>query len=150
MGWRFAFDIEKPITAERRAGAGGVPRLIEGTIMPLANASNDYLIDREMQRTFNYSGNPIIREQDTMMTESMGAVMDRTREHLGTADAAVILYRRQLMRMARNLQKGIEPYQATHGDLFHVRALDALDLDGDLSRVLVNHEDEVLRLGNLK
>ena len=118
--------------------------------MPLANASNDYLIDREMQRTFNYSGNPIIREQDTMMTESMGAVMDRTREHLGTADAAVILYRRQLMRMARNLQKGIEPYQATHGDLFHVRALDALDLDGDLSRVLVNHEDEVLRLGNLK
>ena len=147
MGWRFGFDIENPISPERRAGVGGVPRMIPGTFQPLATRDNDYLIDREMQRTFNYTGNPVIREQDTMMTETMGAVMDRTREHLGTADGAVILYRRQLIKMARALQQGIEPFQPSHGEVFRVRALDTVDMDGNLATMMGRHEAEVLRLG---
>ncbi len=146
-GWRFAWDLQNPIPQERRAGGGGVPRLIPGTLMPLANAGNDYLIDREMQRTFNYSGNPVIREQDTLVTESMGAVMDRTHEHLGAADSAIILYRRQLLRMARNLLNGIEPYQPYHGDIFRIRALDTVDAEGDLAKVLASHQADVLRIG---
>ena len=143
-GWRYAYDIEKPIPAERRTGQGGVPRLIEGTFDCVANASNDYTIDRQMQKTFNYTGILNIREQDTFGTESMGAVMDRTREHLGTADSAIILFRRQLLRMARQLQQGIEPYSAFHGATYRVRALDVLDQAPDLHTLVTKLEDEML------
>jgi hypothetical protein len=39
----------------------------------------------------------------------MGAVLDRTREHLGTTDRAVIRMRQMLVRAARDLAEGIEP-----------------------------------------
>ena len=144
MGWRFGWDIEKPITPAQRGTVGGVPRIEPGTFNCVANASNDYTIDRQVQKTFNYSGIVNIREQDTLGTESMGAVMDRTREHLGTADSAIILFRRQLMRMAKALQQGIEPFSATHGDVFRVRAVDALDRADSLSGLLQVQEHEML------
>ena len=46
------------------------------------------------------------RAQDSAVCESMGPVADRTREHLGTTDAAIILLRRYLVRKARELQNG--------------------------------------------
>jgi phthalate 4,5-dioxygenase oxygenase subunit len=44
----------------------------------------------------------------------MGSILDRTREHLGTSDRAVIRMRQQLVRAARDLANGIEP-PATDG-----------------------------------
>jgi hypothetical protein len=52
----------------------------------------------------------------------MGAIYDRTKEHLGTADLAVIQGRRRLLRGARDLMAGIEPYAASHGEAYHVRS----------------------------
>ncbi len=144
MGWRYAYDLEQPIPEEKRWNAGGVPRLIPGTIMPLANASNDYLIDRAMQAKVNYSGIVGIRDQDTMGTESMAPIMDRTREHLGIADSAVILMRRQLLRMARQLQQGVEPYSAGHGAVYRIRALDVIDNAREMERVLQWHKSELV------
>jgi len=144
-GWRYSYDIANPIPAERRVAAGGVPRLIPGTFKCLANAENDYTIDRQMQKTFNYTGILNIREQDTLGTESMGPIMDRTKEHLGTADSAVILMRRQLMRMARQLQAGQEPYSANHGEVYRVRALDEVDAAADLGGLITRYENEMLR-----
>ena len=46
----------------------------------------------------------------------MGSILDRTREHLGTSDRAVIRMRQQLVRAARDLALGIEP-PATDGAL---------------------------------
>ncbi|MBI3300712.1 MAG: hypothetical protein HYZ72_01330 [Deltaproteobacteria bacterium] len=46
------------------------------------------------------------------MTESMGGIVDRTQEHLGTTDVAVIAARRRLIAMARDLQDGVEPSEA--------------------------------------
>ena len=142
-GWRYAYNLEGPQDIDPLQGAGGVPRLIPGTFQPVANMENDYLIDREVQRTFNYTGNVNIREQDIFGTETMGPIMDRTREHLGTADSAVILFRRQLMRLARQLQSGQEPYAATHGDVYHIRALDAVDTEADLGNLLEAHKSTV-------
>ena len=39
-----------------------------------------------------------IRQQDKAVTESMGAIMDRTNEHLGTSDSMIIRTRRRLLR----------------------------------------------------
>jgi hypothetical protein len=71
--------------------------------------------------------------------------MDRTKEHLGTADSAVILMRRQLMRIARQLQQGIEPYSANHGEVYRVRALDEVDATADLGALITRYENEMLR-----
>jgi hypothetical protein len=98
-----------------------------------------------MQRTFNFSGIADFRAQDIMATESMGAIMDRTREHLGTADLAIIVYRRRLLRLARELEQGIEPWAASHGSSYRVRPLDVIDAASELDDVLRNHRHEVLR-----
>jgi phenylpropionate dioxygenase-like ring-hydroxylating dioxygenase large terminal subunit len=83
--------------------------LIPGTFRYYRNKDNDYLIDRDKQKTLNYTGLPGNRTQDAAVTESMGAIYDRSQEHLGTTDVAVIHMRRVLIKMARDLQNGIEP-----------------------------------------
>src|SRR5215212_2029262 len=142
-GWRFSWDTEKPIPEEQRKSAGAPPTLVPGTVKTVANKRNDYQIDRELQRTKTFTGIWDFRAHDTMATESMGPIMDRTREHLGTADLAIIMYRRRMLRLARELEQGVEPYAAAHGDAYRVRALDTVDAAEDLDQLLKNHDEEV-------
>ena len=55
--------------------------------------------------------------QDPMAQESMGAIYDRTQEHLGTSDAMIIRARRRLLTSARDLRdKGTSrPASTTRG-----------------------------------
>jgi len=145
IGWRFAWDFEKPFTDEQRITAGGVPILEAGSLRTLRNLSNDYLIDREMQRTVNFTGIEDGRAQDTMATETMGPIMDRTREHLGTADLAIIIYRRRLLKLARDLELGIEPFAPSHGASYRVRSLDVVDRAETLDELLRTHEQAVFQ-----
>ena len=69
-------------------------------------------MDREAQRERSYTGIDGIAQQDMAVTESMGAIYNRTQEHLGTSDRAIISMRRMLIKAARDLANGIEP-QAT-------------------------------------
>jgi hypothetical protein len=91
-----------------------------------ANASNHYLHDRKAQKAFSFSGITGIREQDAAMTEGMGALVDRTQEHLGTSDTAVIALRRRLIKDARALEEGVEPWIASHGDAYRLRSWSAV------------------------
>ena len=77
-----------------------------------------------MQRTFSFTGIQGVSEQDAAVQESMGRIVDRTQEHLGTSDTAVIAARRLLLREARELAKGVEPYAAVHPEVFRVRSGD--------------------------
>jgi phenylpropionate dioxygenase-like ring-hydroxylating dioxygenase large terminal subunit len=101
---------------------------VPGTWLGKANKRNHYLIDREVQRTQTFSGipNEMGRAQDAAMTDSMGAIVDRTEEHLGTTDSAIIRMRRRLIQGARDLQNGIEPYAANHPEVYRVRSGGAL------------------------
>ena len=54
--------------------------------------------------------------------ESMGAIYDRTNEHLGSSDTAVIAMRRQLLALARQLEEGVEPSMAARPELYRVRS----------------------------
>jgi len=69
-----------------------------------ADGTNDYLIDRKAQKTVSFTGIGSIHLQDEAVTESMGPVYDRTREHLGTSDAMVIRTRKRLLDAARALR----------------------------------------------
>jgi phenylpropionate dioxygenase-like ring-hydroxylating dioxygenase large terminal subunit len=75
-----------------------------------ANTGNDYLLDRERQKNFNFSGlENVTPIQDGAMQESMGPICDRTKEHLGASDAAIVRMRRRLINAAKELEKTNEP-----------------------------------------
>ena len=65
---------------------------------------NDYLIDRQAQRTSSFTGIAGIHQQDQAVTESMGPIYDRRQEHLGSSDAMVIRTRRRAIGAARALR----------------------------------------------
>lgn len=111
-----------------RRGGPWKEGLIPGSWLGKANKSNHYMIDREVQRTQTFSGIPSNngRAQDAAMTDSMGVIVDRTEEHLGTTDMAIIRMRRRLIQGARELQEGNEPYAASHPEVFRVRSGQAL------------------------
>jgi phenylpropionate dioxygenase-like ring-hydroxylating dioxygenase large terminal subunit len=91
-------------------GAGIHAQKIAGTFRPVRNKSNDYMIDRDLQRSRrSYTGIVGTSEQDTAVQESMGPIFDRTRERLGAADSAIIQMRRRLLKAARDLENDIDP-----------------------------------------
>jgi phenylpropionate dioxygenase-like ring-hydroxylating dioxygenase large terminal subunit len=71
----------------------------------VASAGNDYLIDREMQKTVSFSGISGLFPQDSAMTESMDAIADRTLEHLVPSDRMIVMTRRRLYEAAWALRE---------------------------------------------
>jgi len=116
--------------------------LIPGTWRRVRNKDNDYMIDRDMQRTHNYTGLPGNRAQDQAVTESMGAITDRSKEHLGAADTAIIVMRRYLMRMARRLQEGVQPELPRRPELFQTTPMAVTTAEADFQKLWEAHEQE--------
>jgi hypothetical protein len=69
----------------------------------------------------------------------MGPIYDRRKEHLGTSDLAIITARRYLLNLARELQQGIEPFPASHGDIYRVRAMDVNTALDDFDAMIASH-----------
>ena len=102
-------------------------KVVPGTTQPLETRANDYLIDRDAQKRVSFTGIAGIRAQDAMVTESAGPIVDRTREHLGTSDIAIVKMRRRLMAEARALRDARSvPATSTNGQLYRVRAHQAV------------------------
>jgi len=90
----------------------------------IRNKDNDYLIDRELQKTKSFTGITGVRVQDMAVQEDQrGPVSDRTTEHLGTADLGVISARRRLIAAARALENGEEPKEPLTPQAFNLRSL---------------------------
>jgi hypothetical protein len=97
---------------------------VDASYFPIQNKANDYLIDREAQKTTSYTGIKGVRVQDMAVQEDQrGPISDRTTEHLGSSDAGVIATRRRLMNQARDLEQGIEPSQPSNPGAYQVRSL---------------------------
>jgi phthalate 4,5-dioxygenase len=76
---------------------------------PTRTRANQHLQDRAAMRQGNWSGIEHVNSQDFAMVESMGPVVDRSLEHLGATDVAVIRMRRRLLGAVRSLQDGELP-----------------------------------------
>ncbi len=50
-----------------------------------------------------------INVHDQWAVESMGAIQDRTKEHLGETDKAIIRYRRMLLKAIEDVAAGVVP-----------------------------------------
>ncbi len=125
--FRLRWNAFRPLPEEEvalyRRGGGFYATQIPGSYQTLANKTNDYMIDRHKQRTVNYSGMESVPIEDTAMMESMGPIYDRSQEHLGSSDVAVIATRRRLIKLACDLREdGTEPFAALQPELYRVRS----------------------------
>jgi hypothetical protein len=60
-------------------------------------------------KTGSYTGIAGFQNQDTAAVESMGAISDRTQEHLGQSDVAIIRMRRRMAEAVKMFQAGRTP-----------------------------------------
>jgi hypothetical protein len=88
------------------------------------NLANDFMVDREAQRTWrSFSGIPGVRQQDMAVTESMGPIYKRFNEHLGTTDAMIIRTRRRLIAAAKALRdEGVLPPGVDNPEVYRQRS----------------------------
>jgi hypothetical protein len=155
--WRFTVTsgmLKKPFSY-KTDGPGGQPyNYPYGNLGPGNGVvdrkwlpENDYRIDRERQKTAWFTGIENFVSQDLMATESMGPVYDRTQEHLGQTDKAIIRMRRLLLQAARDLEeRGIEP-PATHPspELSRVYSAEKILAPGEDWRTLGTRDDAMTR-----
>ncbi len=134
MVWEPHWSASRDLTEEEQVGrqgrvplSGFLPDTDDwlGRARFAANAGNDYFHSRMRQKTANFSGfEDVTPIQDAAMQESMGPICDRTREHLGASDAAIVHMRRRLLNAANafTYQRSAPPGLASpesyrkHGD----------------------------------
>jgi phenylpropionate dioxygenase-like ring-hydroxylating dioxygenase large terminal subunit len=109
----WSYDPAYPLSEEiiwnhERECGRGKEHLLPGYKLK-ADKENDYFIDREVQRTRTYTGIPGINTQDYALQEGMGPICDRSREHLGTSDAAIIAARQLLFEAIDAVARGERP-----------------------------------------
>jgi hypothetical protein len=121
--WRydFFFKWSKPMTKEDSSKRD----FVGADYRKLRNIRNNYLQDRQVQKTVDFTGIEEFLNQDACATESMGPIVDRTKEHLGVSDSYVIQVRRFLLKALRDLEAGKPPpglaYDADQADVSHIR-----------------------------
>jgi len=109
--WSINFHPARALTADERAamtsGQGIHNKYVPGTFVPLANKTNDYLMDRAAQKAGkHFSGVEGIAMQDASLQESMGPIQDRTRENLCPTDRGIVMTRRMLLQAAESNRRG--------------------------------------------
>jgi phthalate 4,5-dioxygenase oxygenase subunit len=92
--------------AWRRFCAAEVGVGVDENFRKLRNAENNYLQDRAKMKAGDFTGIEGIPFQDMAMWESMGPIADRSEDHLGSSDLAVLQFRRQMVAAVKAFQKG--------------------------------------------
>ena len=104
----FSTPVNKDQMREQRLKLYQLPDYI-----PNKNKSNDYGFDPHEQEHETYTGmGADINVHDQWACESMGAIQDRTREHLGQQDKAITTYRRLLRQAIEDTKNGGRPLMA--------------------------------------
>ena len=64
----------------------------------------------------------IVNIQDNVAQIGQGVIADRENEHLGTGDTAIVAFRRRLLRLAADCERGIMPAMPEHPEWYRVRS----------------------------
>jgi phenylpropionate dioxygenase-like ring-hydroxylating dioxygenase large terminal subunit len=112
--WSYDYHPTRPLKKSEvdavRAGKGIHVNTIPGTYRPIQNKDNDYMIDRAAQkRGETYSGVMGFGMQDASVQESMGPIVDRSKENLVSTDNGIIMMRHRLLRTLKAMEKGEIP-----------------------------------------
>jgi phthalate 4,5-dioxygenase len=121
--WDVVFNEERPLDATEVEGlkeVRGHNSFDRHTFRKYATRDNLWLQDRQAMKTESWSGIRGIFVQDNAVQEGMGPIVDRTREHLGTADLAIIAARRLYLSAAQALaERGVEPPGVQSADTYN-------------------------------
>jgi phenylpropionate dioxygenase-like ring-hydroxylating dioxygenase large terminal subunit len=112
--WSFDYHPQRALTGAEvqamRDGKGIYVQFVPGTYRALANKDNDYLMDRAAQKAGStFSGVAGIAMQDASLQESMGPIVDRTKENLVSTDNGIIMARHRMLKAIKALEKGVTP-----------------------------------------
>jgi phenylpropionate dioxygenase-like ring-hydroxylating dioxygenase large terminal subunit len=113
--WSFDYRVKTPLEpelVEQMKNGAGIHTVVDPkTFRPIANKDNDYLIDRTLQKAGRtYGGVEGFAMQDASIQESMGPIVDRSKENLVGTDKGIVMARRRLMRATKALmEQGIAP-----------------------------------------
>jgi phthalate 4,5-dioxygenase len=136
--WMLAYDPAIPITEyvpefERLTGRAPAPEDMDPhkPFRLRRTLANDYLIDRQRQKTQTFTGIDGLNTQDVAVQEGMGPIVDRSKEHLGTTDRAIIVMRQLLLEAAQDLVVGTSPRGVDPASYATIRPLDHI-IDGGL------------------
>ncbi len=92
-------------TAATRAAHHVVPGVdLDRHWFRLATSENWFEQDRELMKQGSYTGIRGFTNQDMACQESMGVTVDRTQEHLGTSDVAIIRMRKRMLEAVRRFE----------------------------------------------
>jgi phthalate 4,5-dioxygenase oxygenase subunit len=132
------FPEEAAISEEIHFGRGPDDLLPDFSLKQ--NMSNDYGIDRQQQKTFSFTGINGVNTQDVALQEGMGPIVDRSKEHLGTTDRAIIALRQLLLEASRAVESG-DPVRGVDPSAYrHVRPVDHKIARGLEWRAALAHE----------
>lgn len=70
------------------------------------NIGNDYQQNRLLMKLGDFTGIEGIPNQDMAMQETMGPLVDRTRENLGASDVAIVRFRQMMLHAVREFAGG--------------------------------------------
>jgi phthalate 4,5-dioxygenase len=110
--WGVAWDTAEPLdapTLDRKRNAGALGPDPDNYYETGLGADQRWGQDRELMKHDHYAGFKALPFEDFAVTKSQGKITDRTREHLGASDIAVIRVRRLLLDLARDFQDGKLP-----------------------------------------
>src|SRR5438128_5814902 len=101
-------DPKKWISQEewRRFCAATVGEDIDEQFMKKRTLVNRYLQDRAAMKRGDFTGIEGIPTQDMAMWESMGPISDRSKDHPGSSDVAVVQFRRMMVAAAKKFSEG--------------------------------------------
>ena len=124
--WTFTFhwDPKRPLgdQSDFDAAQVNVPVHDDGSYRPIFNGSNNYGLDRGSQRLNSATGIQGIGLQDSAIQETMGPIVDRSRDMLGSGDAAIVAFRKLLLQQARTLRETGILELPKQTDLYRVRS----------------------------
>jgi hypothetical protein len=136
--------LDRAWTKEERANFDEPFKLIGGYMpndpadpltryLSVARLANQYNLDLDLQKKELMFGVPFVGNiQDRAMTEAMGPIYRRWKEHLGSTDAMVIFVRRRLLDAARALrEKGTAPANVLDPSLNRVRSASIMLPEGE-------------------
>jgi len=128
FNFMYSHDPQTPLPREQALGAetsaGRGPDDLTPDYRSKRNARNEYMIDRTLQKTKTFTGITGVNTQDFALQEGMGPIVDRSKEHLGTTDRAVIAMRQLLLEATRAVERGEMPRGADPTVARNVRPVD--------------------------
>jgi len=126
-----------------------------GRARSLYSQRDGWGINRDLiDQRASFTGLPGVHLEDQAVTESMGGIVDRTQEHLGTSDKMIIQTRMRLIKAAKALRdEGIVPPGVTNPEIYRQRSggillpagVDWFEASAPYRKAFVDHSAETIK-----